>query len=131
MAKTCTFSHSNSRNNWTPPAALREALLVAALTPELIEEFPAGQARRGIGSASLEVYRWNGKKLLEFLPEDKRITPETGRIWKRRMEAQGALFPERQQLSFSIEQSERVPWPPGPDFPEGLVPSTDRHSCPC
>lgn len=59
------------------------------LTPEVIEEFLTSQKRRGIGPASLEAYRWNLKKLYDCLPEEKRLTPETGRMWKERMEAQG------------------------------------------
>ena len=59
------------------------------LTPEAIEAFLAGQARRGIASASLEAYRRNLTKLLEFLPEGKRLTAETGRMWRAQMEAEG------------------------------------------
>lgn len=57
------------------------------LTPEVIEAFLASQERRGIGPASLEAYRRNLKKLYNELPEDKRLTPETGRQWRTRMEA--------------------------------------------
>ncbi len=59
------------------------------LTPEAIEAFLASQARRGIAPASLEAYRRNLAKLLEFLPEEKRLTAETGRAWKAQMESQG------------------------------------------
>ena len=59
------------------------------LTPELIEEFLASQARRGIGPASLEAYRRNLRKLYNELPEGKRLTAETGPQWRERMEAEG------------------------------------------
>ena len=59
------------------------------LTPEVMEEFLESQRRRGIGSASLEAYRRNLKKLYDSLPGEKRLTAETGRVWKRQMEAQG------------------------------------------
>lgn len=59
------------------------------LTLEVIEEFLESQAKRGIAPASLEAYRRNLTKLLEFLPDEKRLTAETGRAWKARMEAEG------------------------------------------
>ena len=59
------------------------------LTPEVMEGFLESQRRRGIGPASLEAYRRNLKKLYDSLPGEKRLTAETGRVWKRQMEAQG------------------------------------------
>ena len=59
------------------------------LTPEVIEEFLVYQEGRGIGPASLEAYRRNLTKLLEFLPEGKSLTVETGRVWRAQMEMDG------------------------------------------
>lgn len=59
------------------------------LTPEVIEEFLASQERRGIGAASLDAYRRNLKKLYDYLPQEKRLTQETGRVWKERMASEG------------------------------------------
>ena len=70
-------------------SVLREVFLVAVLTPGLIEEFLTSQERRGIGASSLEAYRRNLKKLYEYLPEGKTLTAETGRAWKKWLEAQG------------------------------------------
>ena len=62
---------------------------VEILTPEVIEEFLVYQEGRGIGPASLEAYRRSLTKLLEFLPEGKGLTAETGRAWRGRMELDG------------------------------------------
>ncbi len=68
---------------------MREVFLVPVLTPGVIEEFLTSQERQGIGAASLEAYRRNLKKLCDYLPEEKRLTAETGRAWRDWMEAQG------------------------------------------
>ncbi len=62
---------------------------VEILTPEVIEEFLVYQEGRGIGPTSLEAYRRNLTKLLEFLPEEKSLTVETGRVWRAQMEMDG------------------------------------------
>lgn len=80
FCKTCTPCR---------PAIMREVFLVPVLTPGVIEEFLTSQERQGIGAASLEAYRRNLKKLCDYLPEEKRLTAETGRAWRDWMEAQG------------------------------------------
>lgn len=59
------------------------------LTPEMIESFLASQREKGGSPASLETYRRSLGKLYDYLPEDKRLTAETGQAWKRWMEEQG------------------------------------------
>lgn len=58
------------------------------LTPEMIEGFLKSQREKGASPASLETYRRSLKKLYDYLPEDKRLTVETGQAWKRWMEEQ-------------------------------------------
>lgn len=77
------------REKRTDCCAEVSAVAEEILTPEVIEEFLTSQARRGISPASLEAYRRNLKKLYDSLPEEKRLTVETGQIWKRQMEALG------------------------------------------
>lgn len=60
------------------------------LSPERIEAFLAAQRGRGRGEASVEAYRRSLMRLYESLPDDKRITAETGSAWRARMEAEGA-----------------------------------------
>lgn len=59
------------------------------LTPESIEAFLKARRAAGGSSSSEGAYRRSLRKLLEFLPEEKRITPETGREWRQWMEDQG------------------------------------------
>lgn len=60
------------------------------LSPELIEAFLEAQRKKGRGESSVEAYRRSLMRLYESLPEDKRITADTGRVWRERMEAEGA-----------------------------------------
>ena len=59
------------------------------LTPEVIDDFLDGQREKNRGEQTIETYRRSLTRLYQWLPEEKRLTAETGRAWKAWMEEQG------------------------------------------
>ena len=60
------------------------------VTPDLMEEFLASMAEAGRCSSTVSSYRAALKQLYSFLPEDKRLTGETGLAWRESLTEAGA-----------------------------------------